>query len=68
MKYFSLIILTIFLIGCATNNTVKINKYNLKNKKNISTYKIYEKEKKQKEIEEKKLEKDGFCPCSVQMP
>ncbi len=30
--------------------------------------KIYNEEKKQKELEAKKLEEDGFCPCSVQMP
>ena len=42
--------------------------------KNVTVYKItkkmkeFKKEKLQNEKEAKKLEEDGFCPCSIQQP
>ncbi len=42
--------------------------------KNVTIYKItkkmeeFKKEKLQNEKEAKKLEEDGFCPCSIQQP
>ncbi len=46
-----------------TNSTKKISQYKITRK-----MKIYQQEKQQKEAEAKELEKDGFCPCSIQMP
>jgi hypothetical protein len=45
------------------NSTKSITQYKITKK-----MKIYEQEKKKKEAEAKKLEEDGFCPCSIQMP
>jgi hypothetical protein len=45
------------------NSTKSITQYKITEK-----MKIFEQEKKKKEAEAKKLEEDGFCPCSVQMP
>ena len=49
------------------NNELNTTK-NIKEYKITKKMKIYQKEKAKNEAEAKKLEEDGFCPCSIQQP
>jgi len=63
MFKYLLLLFSFYLQMAQMKQTVqKIFRYRITRK-----MKIYQQEKQQKEAEVKKLEKDGFCPCSIQM-
>ncbi len=63
-----LMVFFIFLSIFFAQNLPK--EHNATQDKNIAIYKMeeFKKEKLQNEKEAKKLEEDGFCPCSIQQP
>ena len=63
-KIIFLSIAILFVYGSNDLNTTK----NIKEYKITKKMKIYQKEKAKNEAEAKKLEEDGFCPCSIQQP
>jgi len=56
--------MSLFVFGSQDSNATKV----IKQYKITKKMKIYQQEKAKNETEAKKLEEDGFCPCSIQQP
>ena len=67
-KIIFLCFVSIFVYGKNDLNATKNISTPLKEYKITKKMKIYQKEKAKNEAEAKKLEEDGFCPCSIQQP
>jgi len=63
-KIIFLCVVSLFVFGSQDSNATKV----IKQYKITKKMKIYQQEKAKNETEAKKLEEDGFCPCSIQQP